>query len=178
MPRLNVVTEQDVQPPAKEIFARLKSKLGKVPNIYATVAHSPITLKGILDLGAALKEGVYSLKEIETVALSCAEENQCHYCLAAHTAIGKTAGFSEDETVAIRKGTVSDQKLKVLSALAKDIVKTRGLPAQKTIDAFYAAGYNDAALVELIALVSYNIFTNYFNHIAETEIDFPAYKKL
>lgn len=175
---LNVVRESEASPEVKPIFENLKKNLGKVPNIYAAIAHSPVTLKGILELGAALKKGQYSLKEIEAIALAISQENDCDYCLAAHTAISKGAGFSEEDIVSIRQGQPADKKIKVLTTLARDIVSTQGNPKAKLVDEFLAAGYNKAALVELIALVSYNIFTNYFNHIAGTEIDFPAAKAI
>ena len=110
--------------------------------------------------------------------MSMAQVNDCHYCLAAHTAIAKMSGLSEEETVQLRSGTIGDAKLKAVTALTADIVKTQGRPSGNTVDAFFAAGYSKAALVELIALVSLNIFTNYFNHIADTAVDFPAYKDL
>lgn len=178
MPRINPLTETTTSPEAKEIFVQLKKSLGKVPNIYATMAHSPTTLKGMLAYGVALKKGVFSSKEVEAIGLAVGQENNCNYCLAAHTLMGKGAGWSEEETHSIRLGNPADKKIKALTDLAREIVRSKGLPAQESIDAFLAAGYNQAALVELIAWVAHNIFTNYFNHIAETEVDFPPAKEI
>ena len=178
MPYLKTVPYEGASPETKEIFDDIKKKFGKVPNIYATVAHSPVVLRAFLEYGSALKSGELNAKEAEAVALSLAEDNECHYCLAAHTAVAKMSGLSEEETLQLRSGTSGEEKLHAVAALAKEISESRGRPSHESLEAFFAAGYSKAALVELIALVSLNIFTNYFNHIAETEIDFPAYKEL
>jgi alkylhydroperoxidase family enzyme len=88
------------------------------------------------------------------------------------------AGLSVEETLECRKGKVHDPKLDSLVKLAIEIVKTRGLPSAKVLADLRAAGYSDGALVEVIAWTTYDIFTNYFNHIAETVSDFPRAPEL
>ena len=162
----------------KLVFDEVKKKVGRIPNIYAAVGQSPVMLKALLEYGANLQSGVFTPKEIEAVALSVGEVNGCGYCTAAHTAIAKMAGVSEEETLQLRAAQSQDDKLAALVGLAVDIVKTHGRPSQDTLDAFFASGYKARALTELLGLISLNVFTNYFNHIAETEIDFPAVKPL
>ncbi|MCH8029482.1 MAG: carboxymuconolactone decarboxylase family protein, partial [Candidatus Dadabacteria bacterium] len=162
----------------QEIFDALKKKIGMVPNLYATAANSPAALKGILAFGDSLRRGEFSKKEIEAVALAISQENGCEYCLAAHTAVGKMVGFSEDETLALRDGSIGDTKLNALTKLAKNITVTAGYPSQELIAGFFEVGYTKAALVELIGHVALNVFNNYLNHIADTPIDFPEAKKL
>ncbi len=176
MAQLEIMKYEDASVEAKSLFDGIKKKLGRVPNIYATIGHSPVALKAVLDFGDALKGGEFKDQEVEAVALSIAQENDCGYCLAAHTAIAKMSGLTEEQTIQMRTGTVTDEKLKALTSLAKEIVVTRGRPSQATLDEFFAVGYSQAALVELVALVALNTFTNYFNHITEPVIDFPAYK--
>ena len=159
---------------ARAIFDAVKKKVGKLPNIYAAVANSPATLQAVLDYGAALQAGSLSAKEHEVVALACAQENDCGYCLAAHTAIGKMNGLSEEETLQARSGGLTDPKLSALAALAKDVIASRGHPPAASVQAFLAAGYDAGALVEVIGAVSLNTFTNYFNHLAQPPVDFPA----
>ena len=178
MSDLKVLKYEEASPEAREILDAIKKKIGKIPNIYAAVVNSPVALKALLTYGEILSKGGFSAKEIEAINLSVAQENDCRYCLEAHTAIAKAQGFSEEETVQLRKADIADPKLKALTLLAKEIVKTQGRPSQELIDGFYAVGYNRAALVELIAVVSKNIFTNYFNHIANTPSDFPPAKEL
>jgi len=160
------------------IFDGMKQKLGMIPNIYATLANSPAALKANLALGDTLKAGSLSMKEVETVALSVSQINNCAYCLAAHTAVGKMAGFTEEETIAIRTGEITDTKIKALSDLTKEITNSKGYPTEATLNAFYNAGYSKATLIEVIGLVALNTFNNYFNHIAETPVDFPLAKEV
>ena len=178
MENLEVLTYEQASPEAKEIFDSIKKKFGKVPNIYATIAHSPVALKAFLQYGDALKSGQFTPKEIEAIALVVGEVNDCAYCLAAHTALGKLNGFSEEETIKLRTVTIEDPKLRALTVLTKEIISTNGYPPEVAVEAFFEAGYNKAALVELIAVVSLNLFTNIFNHVASTKIDFPAAPQL
>ncbi len=178
MSYVNAVRYEEAAPEVRELLDGIKKKLRRIPNVYAMIARSPVALKAFLEYGETLKKGELGPQELEAVALSIAQVNRCDYCLAAHTAIAKMSGLSEEDTWQLRTGTSRDVKLKAAAALAKDIVETQGRPSREKVDAFFAAGYSQAALVELIALVSLNIFTNYFNHIAETEVDFPGYKQL
>jgi uncharacterized peroxidase-related enzyme len=174
MPRIQPLTMDSASADAKKIFEGIKAKLGKVPNIYATMAHSPVTLQAMLHYNQELRKGSLSGREIEVIALAVGQANDCDYCVAAHTVIGKMAGLSVEETIESRQGKGHDPKLDALVKLAIDITKTGGRPSDQAIVAFRKAGYSDAALIEVIAWVTYNIFTNYFNHIAETVSDFPA----
>lgn len=164
---------ESANPEQKKIMEAIKAKLGKVPNIYASLAQSPAALQGLLGLGETLKKGVLTAKEIESIALAVGQDNACEYCLSAHTVIGQMSGLSQQEITEARKHASQDKKLDALIKLAVEINKTKGNPSAKTIEVFRQAGYSDAALVEVIAWVAQNIFTNYFNHINKTEVDFP-----
>ncbi|HSV42985.1 MAG TPA: carboxymuconolactone decarboxylase family protein [Candidatus Bathyarchaeia archaeon] len=157
----------------KEIFDQFKKKMGRVPNIYAVMAHSLASLKGLLSLKGALDSGKLSKKEAEAISLVVGEVNQCEYCLAAHTAIAKMVGIPAPEALLLRQAQSNDPKLQALVGLAKEIVSTQGRPDPAVVEAFFSAGYDQEALVEVIANVALNIFTNYFNHIAEPKVDFP-----
>ncbi|MBF0485593.1 MAG: carboxymuconolactone decarboxylase family protein [Candidatus Omnitrophica bacterium] len=173
MPTINPVTLVSSNPEQKKLLEGLKAKMGRVPNIYATMAQSPATLEAVLNFNAGLKKGSLSPQEIEAIALAVGEKNSCHYCLAAHTVMGKMAGLSLEEMLDARQGKARDEKLDRLVKLAVEIVSTQGRPQSETIEAFRKAGYSDAALVEVVAWVSFNILTNYINHVADTEVDFP-----
>lgn len=173
MQNLDVLRTEQASPEAQGLFELMLKKYGKVPNLYAVTANSATTLRAVLDYGDALEAGELTPKEVEAIALAVSEDNGCTYCLAAHTAIGKMLGFSEEETLSIRSGRSDDSKLNALIGLAKEITATRGWPAQGLVDGFFAVGYSKAALIELIGFVSLNVFKNYQNHIAHTPIDFP-----
>ncbi|WP_420318618.1 carboxymuconolactone decarboxylase family protein [Ekhidna sp.] len=178
MKNLEVLSYEEANHESKGIFDDLKEKIGNVPNVYATIGNSSKALKGILDLNNTLSKGEFSGKEIETIALAVAQANECNYCLAAHTAVGKMQGLTEDQTIEIRTGDIADEKLKALSALAKKITVARGNPDQEFINNFFSVGYNKAALAELIGLIAVNTITNYTNHISDTDIDFPIAPEL
>jgi len=174
MSNLKTTKIEEANPISKEIFEGMKNQLGMLPNVYAAIGNSGPALKATMAIKENLAKGVFSEKEQEVIALSVAEANKCAYCLSAHTAVGKKKGLSEEETLEIRNGDIEDTKLKALSDLSKAITETRGYPEQQLFDAFFDAGYSQAALSELIVLVALNTITNYTNHIAETEIDFPV----
>lgn len=178
MGRIPIVKYENATPEQKEVFDQIKKKLGRIPNIYAGVGNSPVMLKALMDLGGTLKGGVLNAKEIEAIALIAAEVNDCYYCAAAHTAIAKMAGVSDPEILRFRAADSEDKKVKALAALTAEIVKTDGRPSDAKLDAFFAAGYDTRALVEVIGFVALNIFTNYFNHIADTPVDFPEVKRI
>ncbi len=178
MKNLEALTREQVDSESQKLFDGLSQRIGRVPNIYATLANSNVALKANLTFGDLLKSGTFSGKEVETIALSVSVENECEYCLAAHTIVGKMMGFSDEQVSSIIEGKISDSKLKILSELCKEITSTRGNPKQASIDSFYNAGYTKASLVELIGLIALNTFNNYLNHIAGTEIDFPVTKTL
>ncbi len=173
MPVIEPVVLDKANAEQKKVLEGIKAKMGKIPNIYATMAHSPSTLGAMLEYSAGLKKGVLGPREIEAIALAVAQANDCDYCLAAHTVIGKMSGLTLEETIESRQGRSRDPKMDALVKLAAEIVKTNGSPSQNAIDNFRKAGYGDAALIELIAWVCYDMFTNYFNHIAQTQSDFP-----
>ena len=173
MPVIDPIKMDTANEAQKKILEGIQAKMGKVPNIYATMAHSPSTLQAMLAYSMGLKKGVLTPREIEAIALAVGQNNNCDYCVAAHTVIGMKSGLTEAETIEARQGISSDVKMDVLLELAVEISQTRGRPIRKVVDAFKAAGYPDGALIEVIAWVTYNLFTNYFNHVAETESDFP-----
>lgn len=178
MRTFNVPTREEVAPAAQEIFDNVKTKIGMVPNIYATIGNSANGLGSYLAFQGAQAQGVYNAKEREAVALAVAEANGCSYCQAAHTALGKMNGFTEGETLDLRAGTSDDVRLKALVSLAKDITINRGRPSAEVLEDFFAQGFDNAALVDLVLLVADNTVTNYVNNITGIAIDFPAAKSL
>jgi AhpD family alkylhydroperoxidase len=175
---LPVLSYDDAPAESKVLLDKLKAAVGRIPNLYAAQAHSPIGLGAKLNLDGELSKGIFSGLPKEVIALAVAEVNGCDYCLAAHTAIAKMRGASEVETLNFRRGMSEDEKLSALAALSREIVETHGYPSQATLERFFAVGYDHAALVELLGLVALNIWNNYTNHIAQTPVDFPAVPNL
>lgn len=159
---------------ATEVLGSIKQKIGMVPNIYATIAHSPAALKGFLGFGDALADGVLSASLREQIALTVAGENGCDYCASAHTAVAKSSGVSAEEAAHNLNGAASDPRVSAILNFSKAVVNKRGWLDADELEQLRSVGVTDEETVEIIAAVAVNLFTNYFNHIAGTKIDFPV----
>lgn len=173
MSRIHQVAPEAAVGRAKELLDTVKGKLGLVPNITRAMANSPAVLEGYLGLSGALGKGSLSAKNREQIALAVGQANQCDYCLAAHSAVGKMVGLTPDQILDSRRGTAVDPKADAVIRFARKIVDERGHVSDADVADVRAAGLDDGAIAEVVANVALNIFTNYFNHVAETDIDFP-----
>ncbi len=157
----------------KQLFDGLQSKLGMVPNLAQQLANAPAALKAYLGFGAALSEGKLTGRQREQIAVAVANKNHCDYCLSAHNVLGSLQGLTKAELEAAQFGESADKKDAAILSFALNVVEHRGHLAAEEVETLRAAGVTDQEIVEVIATVAINIFTNYFNHIAGTEIDFP-----
>lgn len=174
MPRLHVV--DPTEPATKAIFdGPLR---GKHLNVFKGLANSPAALEAYLQMSGALSKGIFTAQEREVIALAIGEANNCGYCVAAHSMIGKGAGLSEQQTLDARRGNPADAKHKALATFVMALHAKRGLTSEADLAAFKAAGYTDGHIAEAIAHYALNTFTNYFNHTNETTIDFPIPAKV
>jgi len=159
---------------SKPILEQIKAKYRRVPNIFASVAHSPAALKALTGMFAALEEGTLAGKAHEAIALRVGEIHGCRYCTAAHTAKAKMAGATAEEAIGFRKGQADDPKLKALLDLAVAMVEKRGQLSDAQVQAAREAGLSEADMLEAVAIVVLNTFTNYVNALVKTDVDFPA----
>ncbi len=172
MSRIPAVDPATATGRTKEIFeGPLK---GKTFNIFKSMGQSPAALDAYLGLAGALSKASLSSKEVETIQLAVGEANNCAYCVAAHTLIGKGAGLSDAQTIGARRGKPGDPKLDALARFALAIHEKKGFVADADIAAFKSAGYSDAAIPEVLAAYALATYTNYFNHVNKTAVDFPA----
>ncbi len=173
MAAINVPTRDEVSPANQIIFDQLTSKLGKTPNLYATMAHSEHALGAYLSLQNA-KSSING-KAREVVNLAVSEVNACAYCLAAHTMIGGMVGFTPTQILEIRSGRASfDKKLDALARLVRDITERRGHANPALVDAFFAAGWTKENLIDAIVAIGDKTVTNYLHSTTEVPVDFPA----
>lgn len=177
MTTINVPTREEVSPANQALFDTLKKGLGMVPNLYATLAHSENALNTYLALQNA--KSSISGKAREVVNLVVSQVNSCEYCLAAHTAIGKMVGFSEEQILEIRSGKASfDKKLDVLAQLTKNIAVNRGNANPLLLEAFFAAGWTKENLVDTIVTIGDKTVTNYLHATTKVPVDFPKAQQL
>jgi uncharacterized peroxidase-related enzyme len=174
MSRIAPVVSSNVDPKVVTTLSQVNASLGMVPNLFATLAHAPVALDGFLSLSKTLSRGRLSARQREILALAVGQENECQYCLSAHTASAKTVGLSEAETVKARGGDGEDSFERALASFAKKIVRQRGHVADEDIENARKAGIDDGLMMEVVAHVALNTLTNYANELAGTEIDFPV----
>lgn len=151
----------------------VKAKLGMVPNMMKTMAQAPSVLNAYLAFSGAAGAGELPTKLREQISLVTAQTNGCDYCASAHQALGKMAGLSAEEIARGYQGQSTDAKAQAALAFAQAALAKHGKVSDAELAAVKAAGYSDGQVLEIVANVVLNIFTNYFNNVADTEIDFP-----
>ncbi|OQW48101.1 MAG: alkylhydroperoxidase [Proteobacteria bacterium SG_bin6] len=173
MTAFTVPTRDTVSPGNQALFDALSGQLGFVPNLYATFAHSDNALGTYLALQSA--KSSLGAKAREVVNLVVSQVNECVYCLAAHTALGKMNGFSDAQILEIRAGGLaSDAKLDALARLTQSIAVNRGHADPALVEAFFAAGWTKENLVDAIVTIGDKIITNYLHAVTAVPVDFPA----
>ena len=178
MPRLKAIETAEAAPKAKAFLEGVQNKLGMTPNLMRTMANSPAVLEAYLGFGNALGKGTLSPKLREQIALTVGELNGCQYCLSAHTALGKMVGLGDEDIADSRRGVSPDRKTEAVLQFARKVVTERGWVSDDDVESLRAAGTTDAELAEIVGAVALNIFSNYFNHVAGTEVDFPEVEAL
>jgi uncharacterized peroxidase-related enzyme len=173
MIRIQPINYEQSTGKAKELLDAVKAKLGMTPNMMKTMAQSPAVLEAYLNFSGALGSGKLNARLREQIALISADINGCGYCASAHTAIGKMVGLGEDEILAARNGNAADAKTDAALKFARTVIVNRGEVSDADLQAVKDAGFSDGEIGEIVANVALNIFTNYFNEIAKTDIDFP-----
>jgi len=174
MSRLSVPARADAPAASQPLLDAVEQKLGVVPNLFRLIGASPAALEGFLCLNGALGRAL-DLKTRERIALAVAQANGCDYCLSAHTYLGlNLAKLSAEEVALNRRGGSGDPKADAAVAFANKVMRERGNVTDGDIAAVRAAGYSDAGIVEIVAVVAENAFTNFLNNVARTEIDFPV----
>ncbi len=173
MPRINPIDPEHAEGKAKTLLDGIQKSSGKIPNLLGTMAQSPAVLQAYLGFNQALGGGSLGAKLREQIALAVSSVNGCEYCVAAHTAIGRSVGLDDEALGASLHGLSGDPKTEAALEFARRVVSERGWVTDGDLERVRGAGYDDGDIVEIIGTVIGTIFTNYFNHIARTEVDFP-----
>jgi len=171
--KIAVPTKDQVNEESQVIFDQLKSKLGMVPNLYATIGYSSNALSSYLTYSNSAGKGSFTTKEKEAIMLAVSEVNNCDYCKSAHTAIAKMNGFTQEETVQLRQATIEDERLNALTSLAKEVAEKAGHVSDEAKQRFFDQGFDEKALIDFVSVVTAITFTNYVHSITDIEIDFP-----
>lgn len=174
MSRIDIPARDQAPEASKPILDAVNAQLGVVPNLFRAAAVSPAVLTGLTGLSGALSKTL-DLKTRERIAIAVAEVNGCDYCLSAHTYLGvNLAKLSPEELAANRNGGSLDSKAHAAVRFAAKVASTRGKVTDADVAAVRAAGFSDAQLIEIVAVVAENFLTNLLNNVIQTEIDFPV----
>jgi len=178
MSQFRLLEPQQAAPPAREILEGVQAGLGRLPNVFKAMANSSAALAAYLSMGKALEGGRLTAQLREQIALAVAEANGCRYCLAAHSAVGRSLGLSKDEMMHNRRAQSTDPSVGAALTFVKTLVAKRGKVSAADVDQLCDAGFDEGQVAEIVATVTLNIFTNYFNLVAETPVDFPKAEDL
>ena len=176
MTRISQVDPAQATSRIKQLLHRVRGKLGLVPNLFRVLGEAPAALEGYLRFSEALAGGSFDARVREQISLAVAESNLCSYCLSTHTFIGRKVGLTGKEIADARHATAAIGEIDAILKLARSIVVQRGEISDADLEAARAAGLTDSAIVETVANVALNIFTNYVSHVARTAVDFPEVK--
>lgn len=175
MPRVPVHSVDDAPEASREPLERHSKRLGRTLNIHGAMAHSPAVI-GLYDAAEQVlaERSRLDQKTRDAIHLTVANVNECSYCQAAYSWAAKARGFTDEQTIQIRKGAVDgDDKLTVLLAVARQIAERRGHVDDASWQAALDAGWSDVELLDTYADVVRTVMTNYFNHLVDTELDLP-----
>lgn len=177
-PRIATIDPATASGPLATLFATVKTKLGVIPNVFRTLAHSTAVFEGYFGLSGSLAKGVLPATVREQLALAIGEVNGCEYCLSAHSLSGKHAGLSPADIDAARRGESAAPKTAAILRFARAVLARRGAVSDEDLAAAREAGITDAELIEIVGHVALNVLTNYTNNVARTTVDFPRAKPL
>lgn len=176
MSRLPLVDPATTTADRQALLEPIMRAFGATPNMFKAVANSPAALRSMWGAFGALGQGVIPARLGEQIAVAIADRNACHYCLAAHTALGRKAGATADEMTAAQHGESADPATAAALRFVLKLVEARGQVSDADVSALRDAGFDDEAVVEIVAHVALNLFTNYLNVAFDVPVDFPSVK--
>ncbi len=172
-----VPAKADVSETNQAIFDNLHKMVGFVPNLYAYFAKNETALNDYL--GLQNRKSTLRAKEREIINLVTSQVNGCRYCQSAHTAFGKMNGLTEEEILEVRKGAASfDSKLDALVKFTFSVVENRGRATEESKQAFFAAGYTEANMIDVVIVVGDKTISNYIHNLTNIEIDWPLAEQI
>ncbi|UOD28524.1 carboxymuconolactone decarboxylase family protein [Massilia violaceinigra] len=176
MSRIALPTREQAPANAAPLLDQVQAAFGATPNMFRAVANSPAALASMWAAFGALGGGTLGARLGEQIAVAIADLNRCEYCLAAHTMLGRKAGASAQEMSAAQAGQSDDPKSAAALRFAVAMVRERGQVDAAEVDALRRAGFNDGEMMEIMAHIALNLFTNYVNVAFAVPVDFPQVK--
>lgn len=159
---------------ANPLFENSMKAFGMVPNLHAVMAESPELLDAYQKVHVLFSSSSLSDEECNVVWMAINVENQCHYCVPAHSAIAKMQGMSDANIEALRNNApLDDPRLEVLRQFTLKMVRQRGQLDNADVNSFLAAGFSKRNILDVILGIGQKVMSNYTNHLARTPVDAP-----
>jgi len=174
--RVPLIDKSNAPAGSVAVIDQIESAFGVVPKMFRAVANSPAALQSMWGSFGALGNGIIAPQLGEKIAVAVADRNRCEYCLAAHTALGHKAGATPEEMAAAQAGLSNEPKTAAALAFVLKVVDARGQVADADVAGLREVGFSDEEIVEILAHVALNLFTNYVNVVLKTPVDFPGVK--
>ena len=171
--RLKAIQPHQAQTGARALLEGIEAELGMVPNLFRTMANAPAVLEAYMALSQALSGGILCEALREQIALTVSEANGSDYCVAAQAAIARAVGLTDEAIADSRRASCPDSRTAAALQFARAVVQKRGRVSDAELRAVRRVGYGDGEIAEIVANVMRATFSNYFNHVAEPEVDFP-----
>jgi uncharacterized peroxidase-related enzyme len=179
MARLRIIEPSEASERGKELLDQVQQALGVVPNMTKAMVNSTAVLAGYLGLSGALGGGSLPVEVRERIALATAEVNRCGYCLSAHSYLAaNVAKIADEEIIASRQLKSGSAWADAALQFAGAVLDKNGHVSDEDLTGLRSAGFDDGEIAEIVANVALNVFTNFFNSVAKTDIDFPAVEPL
>ena len=174
MTRTALPTPEQVPAESKPTLDAFTRNIGFTPNMMAAFAQSPIAFNAWAALFGALSKSL-DVKTRDSIGLAVSEVNGCNYCLTVHSFTAEhMAKLPADEIILARKGQATDPKRDAAIRFARKVIQTRGQVSDADLKAVRDAGYTEANVIEIVALVAMYSLTNFFNNVFDPQKDFPA----
>jgi alkylhydroperoxidase family enzyme len=174
MQRLNSVDPAGATGKTKELLDIVQQRTGRIPNMVRLMANSPAALGGYLNLATALAGSTLSAEIRDSVAILVAAEGKSDYTLAAVSALARKSGLSDNDIAAAQRAQARDPRTVAALRFSEIILEQRGHVSSSNLDTLMEAGFTDGEVAEIVACIVLNIYRNYFNLVAGSEIDFPV----
>lgn len=159
---------------AKMLLEAAKKETGMIPNMYKAMANLPALLE-TYSTGYKLfrREGGFTPIEQEVILLTVSKENECDYCMAAHSVVADIMSkVPVAVTDAIRNNDlIPDERLAVLAGFTTIMLNKRGRPSDEDVSNFLGAGFTEKHILSIILAISVKTISNYSNHIFHTPVD-------
>ena len=172
MTHFTIHDEHSAPEASQPILAGVRKSLGFIPNLYGVLAEAPVAAEAYSALTELTTRSSFTAAERHVVWFTNIVENDCSYCMAAHTGMAKLEGVPEQVVEATRNGVpYADPALEALREFTRSVVVNRGWVAEGELEAFYAAGFTQAQVLEVVVAVAHKVVSTYTNHIANTPLD-------